>query len=218
VSGRANRARHLWLSGALASIAIATETSQPRYNGWVLKAGVAAITLLACIASGCVSASPGDARGLHATAAASLVPPQRCAKIAPSSIAPNSWSATSSELVPAGASSLRLCRYLGLNARPPLRLARSVLETRPSLVSGIGAAFDSLPSPPPGPSSCPSDSGAEIVVFFAYPDGQAVTVGVRLSGCLAVTNGNLIRTTIAPSGSQLLSELKRLTRHRAAAE
>ena len=118
--------------------------------------------------------------------------PWRCARTAPSRVPAGSWALTREELAPAGASAIRLCGYSGLNNHPPLRLARSVLRSDPSLVGELVQEFDRLPSAQ-GAYACPSDDGSEIVALLAYPDGHGVTVSVGLTGCETVTNGSVFR-------------------------
>ncbi len=79
--------------------------------------------------------------------------------------------------------------------------------------------FDRLPRFAPGAIACPMDDGSQVVALLSYPGGHAVSISVGLSGCLRVTNGDIVRTAlgIGPSprsGPALLARLERLTRYR----
>ena len=125
-------------------------------------------------------------------------------------VAPNHWPAARRELAPPGASGIRLCRYSGLNARPPLSLQGSALvrsaRTRHRLVKRL----DALPAPAPI-AACPSDSGAAIVAHLVYPHGHRVTVRLGLDGCRGATNGDVWRTAAGSVGDRLIAQLERLT-------
>lgn len=143
--------------------------------------------------------------------------PARCAAKTPRQIAPNSWAPAQTQLAPAGPTAVRLCRYSGLNDHPKLRLVRTLERTDAALLTKLVREFDALPPPPLGVTACPVDLGDEIVAHLAYPGGHAVTISVGLSGCHAVTNGDLPRSasgfgTPPTFGPQLISRLKRLTR------
>src|SRR5437868_4733414 len=47
----------------------------------------------------------------------------RCPKRSPTQLGAETWTPAKTELAPPGASAIRLCRYSGLNAHPPLTLA-----------------------------------------------------------------------------------------------
>jgi hypothetical protein len=139
--------------------------------------------------------------------------PAGCAAKAPARIPPNPWPAARAKLAPAGAQAIRLCRYSGANARPRLRLTRSVLIERRGTVGGLVRQFDRLPAPR-GTFACPFDDGSEIVALLAYPGGHAVTISVGLRGCNTVANGDVLRTATGRPGQPgpaLLAQLERLT-------
>ena len=56
------------------------------------------------------------------------------------------WPVSQSELAPAGASAMRLCRYAGLDAHPRFKLERSALHASPSFVGTIASELDRLPA------------------------------------------------------------------------
>jgi len=106
-----------------------------------------------------------------------------------------------------------------LNDPHPLRLARSVRVARHPLARLLVREFDRLPRFAPGAIACPMDDGSQVVALLSYPGGHAVSISVGLSGCLRVTNGDIVRTAlgIGPSprsGPALLARLERLTRYR----
>lgn len=120
-------------------------------------------------------------------------------------------------LAPAGASTLRLCRYAGLNARPRFALTWSRLLRSRRLVSALVRDLDRLQRFPPGLVNCPEDDLSQIEVLLAYPGGRVLTISVGLTGCRAVTNGSVARTALgfgSPPpmvGPELLGTLERLT-------
>jgi hypothetical protein len=114
-------------------------------------------------------------------------------------------------LAPAGASTIRLCRYAG---RPHIALVSSRLLRDRRLVGGLARELDRLPPSPAGPVNCPNDDGSQILALLAYP-GRALTVSVDLAGCRLVTNGSVGRTAAgmgspATLGPQLVAQLERL--------
>jgi hypothetical protein len=211
-----------------------------RYVGWYLFAydqRLAHDTIFATPAYGSAEAvpplQPGPTVAPSApigpvTAAASvpagsapwLALPPRCARKAPGEIPPSSWRRARRVLAPEGASTIRLCRYSGLNAHPALRLLRSSLQDDGAVVQRIVREFDALRRDR-GVHFCPADDRGQIIALLAYPHRRLVTVSVGLSGCHEVTNGAARRTafgfyTDGPGsprafGPQLVSYLKRLT-------
>jgi hypothetical protein len=153
-------------------------------------------------------------------ARASSVLPARCSPTVPSRIPAESWTLARRELAPPRPIAIRLCRYAGLGARPPLRLVRSVLRSNPSLIGTLVSELDRLPSAK-GAFACPADDGSRILLLLAYPGDHAVTISVGLRGCHTVTNGSVYRSAAGigspPAfGPQLVTELKRLTAPRRA--
>jgi hypothetical protein len=129
-------------------------------------------------------------------------------------IAPKLPSATPSsrgELVPAGATSLLLCRYHGLNpAVTARRLEGMRLVTAAPRIAQLAVELDALPKLPRGIIACPFDDGSEIVATFRYPRARADVVDVGLAGCRVVANGRLSRTAIGAAGVRLLAQLTAL--------
>ena len=182
------------------------------------RAAVCLIGMLSFVV-GALTPTAVDAGVARQARFARTVLPAPCSKRSPASIARNGWSPPHVVLAPAGASAVRLCRYSGLNAHPPLTLARAALHTSPSLVRRLVREFDRLPALGPGVLVCPFDDGSEIVALLSYPDRHAVAISVGLLGCATVSNGNLHRTASGIGsprrlGTQLLVELEHLTGYR----
>ena len=147
-----------------------------------------------------------------ATSAAAKAPPL-CHTRAPQQVAPSSWAPAQTQLAPPGAGTIRLCRY-----DLERKIARATLLRRQVWVGKLVRELNVLSPMPSGVVACPADLGPLIVALLAYPDGHTVTISADASGCQAVTNGNLIRTTgVAPPlfGPKLLTELEHLTGLRA---
>jgi hypothetical protein len=139
--------------------------------------------------------------------------PPACAAIGPTRVPPNSWSQARSQLAPAGATAIRLCRYAGLNDHPQRGLLRSALVTSRTTVASLVQDFDRLPAAT-GTFNCPVDDGSAIVALLTYPHGRALTISVGLRGCQSVTNGDLRRTASGANdqpGAALVAQLERLT-------
>jgi hypothetical protein len=114
-------------------------------------------------------------------------------------------------LVPAGATSLVLCRYRGLN---PPTLARRLLAmhrvTGRAEVESIAAALNTLPVSR-GVFSCPMDDGSEIIATFVYAQRTSVAIRIGLRGCETVTGTHPpVRTAAHPAGQRLIARLERL--------
>jgi hypothetical protein len=133
----------------------------------------------------------------------------RCPSIAPSLAAPGAGSA--GRLVRAGARSLLLCRYNGLNpaaAARRLRSSRQVTARRE--IAALAAELNALPSLPKL-VNCPFDDGSEIVATFAYKSGGDVVVQIGLTGCRVVRGSRPpVRTASGPDGQRLLAQLAAL--------
>jgi hypothetical protein len=158
------------------------------------------LLLLTSLAAACLAVSdPGRA---------AVPTPSRCAAIAP---ATRAVSGARAPLVPAGARSLRLCRYRGLN--PPATARRLVamrFVVERLQVESIAAALDALPVPT-GVIRCPMDDGSEIVATFAYAHGSSIAIRIGLRGCETVTGPHPpVRTAAHPAGQRLIAQLERL--------
>jgi hypothetical protein len=165
-----------------------------------------------------VVAGTGSAVGASSTGSG---PPAQCPARGPAGVATNPWPAAGQKLAPGGATTIRLCRYAGLNAKPRLKLMSAGLVTSPKQVATLIAEFDSLKQLP-GTVSCPSDNGSQVLALIAYPHRHHVTISVGLSGCSLVRNGDITRTAANfaghnPQGPRLAEQLKRLARGAAAA-
>lgn len=173
----------------------------------------AAVMLMATTAAaaiaGCGSSATATIRPQPQPAA-----PAACSHGAPGTVAAERWTAARHRLAPRGAGVIRLCRYSGLNAHPPLTLVSSRLLNRPALVEQLVSEFDRLPSLH-GAVACPADDGSQILARLAYPGGRQVMISVGLAGCEAVTNGSVHRTAAGMGsprafGPQLVTQLEHL--------
>jgi hypothetical protein len=181
---------------------------------------VCAAALLLVAASLLVNESPGGGSG-KPLSAPQLVPVRSealgpaCPRHTPRQIPINAWPLARHVLAPPGASSIRLCRYSGLNDHPRLTLIRSTKITAGRVIRSLVREFDSLPEPR-GTMACSLDDGSAIVALLAYPSGRAVAISVGLRGCELVTNGSVYRVAaaIGPVRAHpptLVAQLERLT-------
>jgi hypothetical protein len=100
-------------------------------------------------------------------------------------------------ILPAGATSMRLCRYYGFgagNQTPKTQARAGELQDQAEvhgrdLLETLTLEFKELEAAPKGPISCPFDEGAELYAVFSYPHGQPVILDIGLSGCRFVGNG-----------------------------
>jgi hypothetical protein len=159
------------------------------------------LLLLASIAAALAAAAPAPAAGS----------PVRCPPVAPGLAVPGAGATGS--LVRAGARSLLLCRYRGLNpAATAHRLRASRLVTAHAEIAALTAGLNALPSLS-GPVNCPLDDGSEIVATFRYAAGGDDVVRIGLTGCRLVTGRRLpVRFASGPAGQRLLAQLAALVR------
>lgn len=141
--------------------------------------------------------------------------PPGCLQTAPTRLPTELWPPARTSLAPRGATSIQLCRYSGLNARPPLTLDRMRLLRASDLNATLIGQFDRLPAPPRGATACPADDLSQVVALLAYPHGRTVPVSVGLTGCRSVTNGTVQRTasgfgTPPTFGPELVHHLQHL--------
>jgi hypothetical protein len=150
---------------------------------------------VAALACGVAAAAPAAGRAA----------PTLCASVAPRLAAPAGG--PSGGLVRAGARSLLLCRYNGLNpAATAHRLRSSRQVTGRRELAALAAELNALP-PLPKLISCPLDDGSEIVATFAYKNGDVV-VQIGLTGCRVVRGSRPpVRTASSPDGGRLLAHL-----------
>lgn len=144
--------------------------------------------------------------------------PPGCLRKTPLDLRAEYWARARRRLAPTGANSIELCGYGGLNARPMLTLDRMRMLRSPVLVDALIQQLDRLPPPPKGVRHCPADDLSRVIVELGYPDGRAVPVSVRLTGCRSVTNGTVKRDasgygTPPRYGPQLIRRLRVLLAH-----
>jgi|GEM_PF-1532588 len=158
-------------------------------------------SVVAALACGVVAAAPTvSGEGLA-----------RCSSIAPRLAAPSGGSAGS--LVRAGARSLLLCRYHGLNPAATARRLQSsrLIRARPE-IAALAAGLNALPMLPKV-VNCPFDDGSEIVATFGYPIGGDAVVQIGLTGCRIVSASHPpVRTASGKRGKNLLAQLTALVR------
>lgn len=143
--------------------------------------------------------------------------PAGCPRHSPAAPTRQSWAPARLTLAPGGATSLQVCRYSGLNARPRQALTAGARIRQQAEVDRVVWRLDRLTPGPPGPVSCPSDDESQIRVVLGYPGAQTVTISVGLSGCGAVTNGAVGRSDAGVAnqpGPVLLRELAADARRR----
>jgi hypothetical protein len=99
-------------------------------------------------------------------------------------------------IVPAGAISMRICRYYGLGEfgkqTPKTRARAGKLQNQAvvkgrDLLESLTLEFKDLKAAPKGPISCPADEGAELYAVFSYRGAKPVILRVSLSGCRFVS-------------------------------
>ena len=116
-------------------------------------------------------------------------------------------------LVPRGANSLLLCRYLGVDH--PLQVVGTLAGSRTiravSTITRLRRQFNELPQAPRFGHGCPAGDGSFILAFFHYRRAPADPVRVDIDGCRTVTNGFLKRRAVFPPGAHLIAELRQMT-------
>jgi hypothetical protein len=152
----------------------------------------------------------GGAAALAGAHSTSSPAPSSCLKQTQGTVPANPWSAARQKLAPDDPTAILLCRYSGLDAQSRLTLTRSVTVHSASTIRELVAELDRLPQLV-GPVACPFDDGSQIVAHLSYRDGRAVTIGIDLTGCNLVTNGDLHRAAFDSVGIQLLKQLDKLT-------
>jgi hypothetical protein len=113
-------------------------------------------------------------------------------------------------IVPAGAVSVRICRYYGFGEagkQTPKTQARvgklqdqAVVGVR-DLVESLTLEFKELEAAPNGPVSCPLDEGAELYAVFHYRAAAPVILRVSLAGCRFVS-GAVARARVMSTSLQ----------------
>jgi hypothetical protein len=88
-----------------------------------------------------------------------------------------------------------------------------VKVTNPEQIRAIAAAIDVLPIFPPGVTSCPMDTGAQMVLTFGEANGGTplAVVTVDISGCdvVAMTVGGRTEPALG-GGAQLAAAVARI--------
>lgn len=140
--------------------------------------GLALFSTMAALTVGCGGKASGQASHTEGCPAGKADLPSRSG---------NSRSARA--LVPAGATSLVLCRYGGTTSNRAGLLIAAAQVTSKSALSKVSKQFEALRAVPRGAISCPSDSGELIYGSFGYGRSSPASVFVGLSGCRLVYNG-----------------------------
>lgn len=113
--------------------------------------------------------------------------------------------------MPAGASSVLLCRYAGLGQGPSgFGLLAQHDVSAAATVANLVSLLNRLHPQSSHPISCPLDNGTEMLAFFSYPTKSALRLTISLSGCEVITNGHVARTASLPPGATLLARLTQL--------
>ena len=144
---------------------------------------------------------------VHAAAAAPPAP--LCPTRALASVARNAWAPARHELLPAGASVLRLCRFTmtGAAGLPGATGSREITDG--GRIARLAHDLDALPPFPRQALPCPLDNGAQIDVLAAYPGGRRVTVLYETTGCDRVSNGDVVRIASGYHAEALAARLRR---------
>ena len=142
-------------------------------------------------------------------AAASPPSPPPCPAHSVITVATNRWAAARRELLPPGASALRLCRFNGLVGTGEPKLAGSREITSATQIAQLTHDLDALPRYPKFALPCPLDNGAQVDVLAAFPGGQRVTVSYSSTGCNRVTNGDVVSIANGYKDEALAARLRR---------
>jgi hypothetical protein len=118
-------------------------------------------------------------------------------------------------IVPAGAVSLRICRYYGfglLHQTPKTQARVGKLRDQADvrghgLLESLTLEFKELETVEEGSYNCPLDEGAVLYAVFSYPAAEPVILEVGLSGCEWVENGGARGRWLNPSLEKRLTRL-----------
>ncbi len=162
-----------------------------------------------------VAGCGGGASKLVTVAYSGRVRPLACARVSSGHAPASRIPAAKLELVPAGVAAVRLCGYAATNAQVTGGLAVARLVTDRELFGRLTRELDQLPVQH-GTVVCPFDTGALVILRFAYRSGPGLDVRVELSGCEIADNGTVARSasgfgTPPEPVPPLVSELKKLT-------
>lgn len=107
-------------------------------------------------------------------------------------------------LVPAGAVTVTICLYNGMNAtRATPQFGLSGLGDTGSrrTIARVTSELDAIHAVKPGAAyNCPDDDASEAILYFGYRSGPGDVVTVGMRGCNAVTN-MAMQTISYPSGA-----------------
>jgi hypothetical protein len=112
-----------------------------------------------------------------------------CPSRPPNSVDSHQVAGTETTMVPGTPTALLACRYHGSNQPEPLgSLAQSARFDPGPIAAALNAQPVALPVP------CPSGTGDDILLLFAYADGSRLSILAETSGCQFAMNGDrLIR-------------------------
>ena len=158
------------------------------------RVGSTAAAILAVLLLGALAAPEAPAAQPFAVRCPPMVPEEgSIAKL-------NQNPAAEKAIVPAGATSARLCRYWGFSGAsgrqtPKTQTRVGKLRDQVTLrsrdtVESLTLEFEELEVVKPGSYSCPEDEGAVLYAAFTYPAAKPVILEVPLSGCEFVGNGH----------------------------
>ncbi len=126
-------------------------------------------------------------------------------------------SAASAGLVRAGATSVLIQQYGGLNDQPPLGLLESIQVSDSSQISQLVHELNTMPAYPSGTMFCPMDDRSYFAMAFSYRDGTSPMVKVEARGCQGVyVGGSKQPVAWAAKSPELFDILKELLAHQPA--
>jgi hypothetical protein len=122
--------------------------------------------------------------------------------------------AQSTGLVRAGATSVSIQQYGGLNDQPPLRLLESIQIGDPSLINQLEHKLNTLSAYRSGTMFCPMDDGSHFAIVFSYVNGTSTLVKVEARGCQGVyVGGSKQPAAWAAKSPELFDTLRGLLAH-----
>jgi hypothetical protein len=154
-----------------------------------------------------------DLTGLDAAAVASVTAHRGCSRDDAGQIWPAEIRAGSKHtLVPAGAISLVVCGYNGMNATssvPEFGLTGAGTSEDPATVGRITSELDAIkPTPANAVYSCPMQDGSQDIATFGYRAGPSVVVTLDTGAC-NISNRYVMRTGLgAPVVSRVMGLAK----------
>jgi hypothetical protein len=84
--------------------------------------------------------------------------------------------------IKAGATSVLIQQFGGLNDQPPMRLKAFVQIKDAAVINKLVRQLNALPAPP-GLMSCPMDDGSYFALTIAYANRDSIAVRVEVGGC-----------------------------------